>query len=483
MPTLLALLAESNFRNAFMRARSTAILGRLPVVLLSASLAGCAVYRPQDIDSVASQVQFDSRSLGDAGVMRFIAANGGSAEGPWDLRRLTLAAFYFNPQLDRARAELAVAEAGVRTAGALPNPSFDFTPGYNQDAAAGSSPWALGYALGLTLELAGKREHRTSEARHRAELARLDLAAQAWAAHSTVRRALVEVQGAEAEAELWRAQLPLAAQAARLLEAQVQAGDGSPFEAAQARSALSRATLASSASERAAANARSRLAEAVGVPLAALVGVRLAPGEPPDAAPPARAEARAWAARNRADLLAALAAYAAAQSALQGEIARQYPDLRLGPGYQLDQGEGKWSLGLGVTLPVFHRNQGPIAAAEARRAAAAAQFLAVQGRVLAEVDRAAADYSSTLADLGTVRTLRAALERQAALVRARHAAGDTSRLDLARAEVELADQARIELAARKRAELARGAFEDAVQRPLAWPEAVWRESPHRTDAK
>src|SRR5205807_1898591 len=36
---------------------------------------------------------------------------------------------------------------------------------------------------------------------------------------------------------------------------------------------------------------------------------------------------------NRSDILAALAEYAASESALQLEIAKQYPDIHLGPGY------------------------------------------------------------------------------------------------------------------------------------------------------
>lgn len=122
-------------------------------------------------------------------------------------------------------------------------------------------------------------------------------------------------------------------------------------------------------------------------------------------------------------MLGALAAYAASQAVLQGEIARQYPNLTLGPGYQLDQGKEKWSVGIGVTLPVFNRNEGPIAAAEASRAAAAANFLAVQNRVLAEVDRAVADYASVQADMEMVRGLRTTLERQTRLMRSRHEAG------------------------------------------------------------
>ena len=450
---------------------------RLPLLVSFAAgaLTGCTTYQPKELNPAATQARLEQRSLRDAGLQQFLAAHGQPAADEWDLARLTLAAFYFSPELDLARAQLAETEAGVRTAGARPNPKFSFAPGYNQDATGGVTPWILGYALDLPLELAGQRTHRTAEARQQAEAARLALAGTAWSARRAVRRALTDLHAAEAAAELWRKQKPLLTQAAQISEAQVKAGEVSPLQAAQARITLNRADLAVRESERAVALARSRLAEALGVPLAALNGMRVSYAAlAAPAAPLAPAEARRWAAQNRADLLAALAAYAATESALQGEIARQYPDLSFGPGYQLDQGEGKWSLALGFTLPVFHQNQGPIAAAQARREAAAARFLILQNRVLAEVDRASADYASARGDLETITAMRTGLEQQTKTIRAQQAAGETSRLDLARSQIELADTDRAELEARVRVELALGALEDAVQRPLAWPESAWR---------
>jgi outer membrane protein TolC len=99
------------------------------------------------------------------------------------------------------------------------------------------------------------------------------------------------------------------------------------------------------------------------------------------------------------------------------------------------------------------------------------------------VDRAAADYASVSADLETVRTLGTALERQIALVRSRQQAGDSSRLDLLRAEIERVDHLRAALAVRQRALHALGALEDAVQRPLAWPESAWRGPTRLSDNK
>lgn len=458
------------------RSRSGARASLGLAALMLTGVTGCATYQPKDLAPAATQAQLESRTLGDAGLKVFLTAHGLPAEaGSWDLARLTLAAFHFNPDLELARAQLLEAEARVRSAEARPNPTFSFTPGYNRDSVAGVTPWILDYALGIPLELAGKLTYRTAEARQQAETARLEVARIAWTVRAGVRRALSGLHAAEATADLWRNQMPLITRAAQLVDLQVKAGEVSPLAVAQARVAVTQAELAARESERGLATARSRLAETIGVPLTALAGVTLSyRGLDEPSAPLDLAEARRWAAQNRSDLLAALSAYAATQSALQGEIARQYPDLSFGPGYQLDQGEGKWSLALGVTLPVFHQNQGPIAAAEARREVAAARFLALQNRALAEVDRAAAYYGASLADLATLKTLRANLEQQARTIQAQQAAGETSRLDLTRAQLELAVSARTELEVQLRVETSLGTLEDAVQRPLPWPESAWR---------
>ena len=447
-----------------------------PAALATGFLAGCATYQPKDLNPATTQAQLESRRLGDAGLEKFMVTHGQPAAAEsWDLTRLTLAAFFFSPELDVARAQLTEAEGGVRTAQVRPNPTFSFTPGYNVDSVAGVTPWILDYALAVPVELAGKRGYRTAEAQHQAEAARFKLARLAWSTRATVRRALSEVHGAEATAEFWRSQKPLLAQAAKLVELQVSAGEVSSLGGGQARIALNRAELTARDSEHVVIQARSRLAEAIGVPVTALTEVTLSyRGLAEPAAPFEGPEARRWAAQNRSDLLSALAAYAASQSALQGEIAQQYPDLSIGPGYQLDQGEGKWSLGLGVTLPVFNQNQGPIAAAQARREVAAARFLALQNRILAEVDRALANYTSALGNLAAVDEIRTDLEKQAKAFRAQQASGEISRLELTRAQIELADNTRAKLEAQLRVEQAIGALEDAVQRPLAWPESAWR---------
>ncbi len=170
--------------------------------------------------------------------------------------------------------------------------------------------------------------------------------------------------------------------------------------------------------------------------------------------------------QSRPDILAALAEYAATQSALQLEIAKQYPNIHLGAGYQFDQGDSKWSLSITAEIPVLNRNQGPIAEAEARRAEAAARFIALQGRVIGEIDRALALRGATEAQLRESETLLQTQRKQLEAQQAAFAAGAADQLELQHARLETRVSELTLLEAQGRAQQAIGQLEEALQRPF-----------------
>jgi len=215
------------------------------------------------------------------------------------------------------------------------------------------------------------------------------------------------------------------------------------------------------------AEARVHLAAALGVTVQALDGVTFsfdvfarAPAELPTA------DARRQALVSRPDILGALAEYEGRQAALQLEIARQYPDVHLGPGYQMDQAANKWTLGLSGLLPVFSRNRGPIAEAESRREETAAAFAGVQSRAIEEIDRGLAGYRAALAKIATADTIQADLQKQGQLAQAQLGAGEISKLDLGSIQLELATAELARLDAIVKAHQALGALEDALQSPV-----------------
>src|SRR5439155_4904902 len=115
----------------------------------------------------------------------------------WDFDTLTLAAFYFHPSLDLARAQWSVAKAGIITAGGRPNPNITLAPEYSFNPGRGVSPWLPLASFALPIETAGKRGHRIARAQELSEAARLNIATAAWQVRSRVRVALLERNAAQ----------------------------------------------------------------------------------------------------------------------------------------------------------------------------------------------------------------------------------------------------------------------------------------------
>jgi len=439
--------------------------------------AGCTRFHPQPLAPEAAAADFQNRSLADPGLRGFIDTNLSSTLSAWPLpawgfTNLTLAAFYYHPDLDVARAKWAVATAGKKTAGERPNPSLSVSPAYNSTTRI-PSPWLVTPTLDIPLETAGKRGYRLAQASQLSEVARLNIMSVAWQVRSRVRRSLVELFSARETLALLQAQRALQAENLRLLEQQQQAGAIPAFEVTQARIGADTTQLAFRDAERQNGEALAKLADAIGVPSRALNGVELSvAGLEGVATEVSTGIARRQALLNRADILGALAEYAASESALQLEIAKQYPDIHLNPGYEFDQGDNKWSLGLTVTLPVLNQNQGLIAEAEARRTAAAANFNALQARVSGEIDRATAGYRGALVRQQEAVALLTHARQQEKAGRDSFEAGAISRSELAAQRLQLNASELARLEAVVKTQQAFSDLEDALQSPLVLPETI-----------
>ena len=446
--------------------------GQIVCAIISGLLAGCATYHPRPISPLDAAATFNARALDDRALRQFIAAHGGAEftlNGPpssWDLRRLTLAAFYFHADMEVARAKLAAAEAAVVSAGARPNPTLGFSPMYDVDAASGVSPWTLGFTLDVPIETAGKRSYRVAQAQHVANRARLAFATTAWQVRSRVRKVLVDLQAATQTQEILIRQETAQNQIVELLEARLRAGQSSVTDVQFVRVPAAQTALQLRDAQRQAGQASIRLADALGVPANAVV--KLPVSFPLSDQLPAAEEAgvrRREALLNRADVLGTLADYDASQSALRLEIAKQYPDVHLGPGYSWDQGENKFTLGVLLALPVFNKNEGPIAEAEAHRREAAASFAAVQARAIGEVELAFAGYRDALRKLETADALLSGQRARMKSAQDSFAAGAADRVELLQAQAELGTNELARAQTFIEAQLALAQLEDAMQRP------------------
>lgn len=442
----------------------------LSLFAISLMVSGCATYHRQDLDPAASDAEFRDHSLGDPGLHAFVLGNATTKPPQWpprelDLPTLTLVAFYFHPDLEVARAKLAGGQAAIITAGARPNPALGLGADYHS-IAEGVSPWTLGFTLDTPIETAGKRGYRIAQAQLLANSARLKLADTAWLVRSRVRGSLLDLYAANLIVDLLAKQQAVQTQTVAVLEDRFKAGQSSLFELQLVRVAAAQTALQLRDGQKLQRQARIRLADALGVRVNALLNATFsfAAFEQVAAADDAEAAQRE-ALLSRADILGALADYDASQAALQLEIARQYPDVHLGPGYTFDRNNYVFSLGLSIELPVLNRNQGPIAEAEARRRQAAASFTALQSRVIGELDAALAGYRDARTKLDTANELLAAQRERMQRMQESFNAGAADRLELLQTELELHAGELSRAAAGVEAQQALGALEDAMRRP------------------
>lgn len=446
---------------------------RLLAIIFLSVQTGCVTYQSKPIDPVRAESEFRARNLNDPGLTSLIrrqlpaASRTPSADTAetWNLDKLTLAAFYYHPDLLVARAQFATAAAGVETAGARPNPTIGISPGWEDVA----PPFLFGATFDVPIETAGKRERRIDQAEALSNAARIHIEEVAWQLRSSVRSALLDYLLTKREAEDWRNQEQARTTSVALLEQRLAVGSLSRPELDAARIELTHSRLALRTAEGRVSETLAALAASVGVTPSALDDVTVQYPDL-DTLPPLTAISAAAAQRagllGRSDVRRSLMEYSAAEAALHLEIAKQYPDIQISPGYSFDQGANKYNLGLSMSLPIFDQNQGPIAEARAKRAVAAAQFTAIQNKAISDTASALARYRSALEALDEAdRAVALSRQNEQAMQQA-FDAGQQDNLALAGAKVEVATAETSRLDTLRAAQAALGALEDAVQRPL-----------------
>ncbi len=416
---------------------------------LAISTAGCVHFTSKPLDASANAARLLNRSL---------------AGKTWTLKALADEAASQAPDVAVARAQYETAKAAVRTAGERPNPTIAIAPQIVTPYVA----WQAGtYPVDFdwTFETAGKRSRRLDVARAAVNAAAAHVIDAEWKARAAVRKALLELYAGEQGTKLVGAAIAKQDELLKMMEQRIAAGAEARSAATTPRLLQAQLRLKAADSAKGAALARASLAEALGMSTSGLLGVKFS-FAPFEGVPGKRNAHRREALTHRADVIAALADYAAAESTLRLEIAKQYPDVHLNPGYSFDQNENKWTLGIGLTLPILNHNQGAIGEAEAKRKEAAAKFNAVQAKVLADCDRAAAAVSAARAKLATTDEMLGEQDKQMASEQRMVAAGEGDKVALLSAQVERATTLAARLDALIELQAALGALEEATQSPL-----------------
>jgi outer membrane protein TolC len=329
------------------------------------------------------------------------------------------------------------------------------------------------------IETAGKRGYRVQIAQNLDEAARFDLADSGWTVVIGLRLALLNYLVASRNLELLQSEEKFREDQVAILEQTSSAGAATSLSVDPARIELAKTQVAIRTAEGQAAEAKAALAAAIGISVAGLHGAEFSWSDmdtPPAPESLSAEQVQRDAVVNRLDIRRSLAQYAAAEAAVHSELAKQYPNFNIGPGYTYEERNSFFTVGFSTSLPVFNRNQGPIAEAEGRRKEAAAAFLQTQAQVIARSERALPVYIAALKEITEAQSLYQLQETQLQIVRQNIRAGADTRLSLDGVQIQLSLLARAKLDALGRAQRALGDLEDAVQRPLA-PSEIFPISP------
>ncbi|MDZ7736920.1 MAG: TolC family protein [Gammaproteobacteria bacterium] len=269
----------------------------------------------------------------------------------------------------------------------------------HRDPAAAKSPWLIGIVLDLILERPGKRGARIEQAELNTAAARLEIDQAAWDIRSEVHTTVADLMAAQQKQQSLERRLDVVTDILDLLQRREELGQIAAFELSSSRLELQRLQLELTAQEARIKTARGQLAAAIGVPPAAVRDISI--NMPAIESLPVRqrvpaADIRGLALQHRYDIRQSLAAYAAQEAALRLEIEKQYPDINLSPGFVFDQSDNVWQLGAAWILPLFHRHEGEIAEAMARRSVLQERFLQLQASIIDRVYQARTDFIGKL---------------------------------------------------------------------------------------
>src|SRR5205807_7707783 len=115
------------------------------LLLLLPLMPACTRFEPRRLSPSATADRFASRSLTNAEIEGFLQKNlprqlTNWPAAAWDFEMLTLAAFYYHPSLELARADWHITAGAIKTAKERPNPTVTVS-GLHEPVPDAPAPW------------------------------------------------------------------------------------------------------------------------------------------------------------------------------------------------------------------------------------------------------------------------------------------------------------------------------------------------------
>lgn len=458
------------------RARNIISINRAINPLLLAALvapvflSGCGFqeYVAKPIDPSITIAKFEQKDPTSEQFHQYLLINGYTANRlpiqQWGVDELTYCALFFHPSLDVARAQWRVAELAEASAAEKSAPTLSGKIARSNDPDPSKKPFSFGFSIDIPIETANKRDLRIENAKHLSQLAKLEMAQTAWQLRSNVAQSLAEYQFNQQQIQLLTAEEIQLQEIVAIYQKRVSLGAASNIELSAANLQLQSTISSLNTKKLDSAILLSKLASNTGLPLSKIKQMTLVADTKQSQAEVIKIESAAL--LNRLDIRIALERYAAAEAKLKLEIAKQYPDIVISPGYAFEFGDNVWSLGLSSLMTLINKNKIGIAEATQLREVEAAQVENLQAKVIAETNTANAELTRAKQALANQQKLSAQQQAYTARMTHKFTAGEIDRLELAFAKLE-------DIAAEKNVAEAgfqlKSAFnqlEDTLQKPL-----------------
>jgi cobalt-zinc-cadmium efflux system outer membrane protein len=412
----------------------------LLATVMTLLLAGCATYHAVPLDDRPGAQGMPTAAVLSADAAKldrpFLTPAAVDLAAPLDANAIGLITVLENTDLKAMRAKAGITTAQAFAARLLPDPTLNLS--YDRLLAGPDSLDNLAGQLVQDIALLRSRKVLAAQGRAQVEQVRLDLAWAEWQTAGAARLQAVRVVALERAVALGRASKQ---SAQGLLDATLRAalrGDLSSDQVQANRLASLDAADKLRANETALATARGELARLLGFPPA----TRLTLADSSPTLPPLDPARLFDIARlRRADLQALQAGYAAQEASVRKAVLDQFPTLSLGLGASRDT-TGNKLVGAAVnfTLPLWNRNRGGIAIAEATRASLKADYEARLFQTRSDIAAAVAGIAIAQSSVSELSEQLPALQRYAAGSAKAAAQGDLARSTATLAEQTLRDR-------------------------------------------
>ena len=362
----------------------------------------------------------------------------------WGIDELTASALYHHTKLDVAKAQLALANAQLETAGQRQNPILSGSLARSNQANGDIRPWAYGLNVEIPIETAGKREVRIEEAQHLQAIARIDVADTAWQLRSQIAKDLLRYHESIARQQLLQQEVSTQSEMINMLLKRVEVGALSNTDVLSSKLLLQAKKSTLSVEKAKNQEIIASLAADAGLSLDKFKQLPIKPLELEAnlAKQLEMLNANAFnklqerALLNRLDVHRSLEKYAVAEAKIKLEVAKQTPDINITPGFIFDFGDKIWSLGISSLLNLLNKNQTLIAEATQLREIEGAQFEALQASIIGDLSIANARWIAAQDNLTQAKQQQAAQQVYMQKLNKQFAAGALDRLELTQAAMQ-----------------------------------------------